>query len=161
LPPLSAFPWTVATVPLGIARGAISSFAELASRKSMGGTGFLRDREPVQAAVGRAEAMLHAGRAFLIDAMAELMAAIDTGGERLVRARAMFRMAGAYPAESAMSIVDMLAISAGAESIFETCPLERACRDVRAAVRHIAVSPNNYVVGGRMALGLEPGTARF
>jgi alkylation response protein AidB-like acyl-CoA dehydrogenase len=159
LPPLSAFPWTVSTVPLGIARGAISAFAELASRKNMGGAGFLRDRDPVQAVVGRAEAMLR--RAFLIDAMTELMTATDAGGDRLVRARAMFRMAGTYAAESAMSIVDMLAIGAGAESIFETSPLERAARDVRAAARHIAVSPGNYVVGGRMALGLDPGTARF
>jgi alkylation response protein AidB-like acyl-CoA dehydrogenase len=161
LPPVSAFPWTVATVPLGIARGAMSAFAELASRKSMGNAGFLRDREPVQAVVGRAEAMLHAGRAFLIEAMTELMAATDIGGERLVQARAMFRMAGAYAAESAMSIVDMLATNAGAASIFETCPLERAARDLRAAARHIAVGPGNYVVGGRVALGLDPGTARF
>ena len=97
----------------------------------------------------------------MIDAMTELMTATDAGGDRLVRARAMFRMAGTYAAESAMSIVDMLAIGAGAESIFETSPLERAARDVRAAARHIAVSPGNYVVGGRMALGLDPGTARF
>ena len=73
----------------------------------------------------------------------------------------MFRMAGTYAAESAMSIVDMLATTAGAVSIFETCALERAARDVRAAARHIAVSTNNYVVAGRVALGLDPGVARF
>ncbi len=37
--------------------------------------------------------MLRAARAFLIDAMTELMAATDTGGERLLQARAMLRMA--------------------------------------------------------------------
>jgi alkylation response protein AidB-like acyl-CoA dehydrogenase len=161
MPPVSVFAWTISTVPLGIARGAISAFIELASRRSIGGNGLLRDRESVQVVVGRGDAMLRAARAFLIDAMTELMAATDTGGERLLQARAMFRMAGTYAAESTMSIVDMLATSAGAVSIFETCTLERAGRDVRAAARHIAISPNNYVVGGRVALGLDPGTARF
>jgi alkylation response protein AidB-like acyl-CoA dehydrogenase len=161
MPPVSVFAWTVATVPLGIARGAFSAFVELASRRSIGGTGSLRDREAVQAVVGRADAMLRAARAFLIDAMTELMAATDTGGERLLQARAMLRMAGTYAAESAVAIVDMLAASAGAVSIFETCALERAGRDVRAAARHIAISSNNYVLGGRVALGLDPGAARF
>jgi alkylation response protein AidB-like acyl-CoA dehydrogenase len=161
MPPVSVFAWTISAVPLGVARGAISAFVELAGRRSIGGTGLLCDREPVQAVVGRGSAMLRAARAFLVDAMTELMAATDTGGERLLQARAMFRMAGTYAAESAMSIVDMLATSAGAVSIFESCALERAGRDVRAAARHIAISPNNYMVGGRVALGLDPGGARF
>ena len=161
MPPVSVFAWTISAVPLGIARGAIAAFVELACRKSLGGSVLLRDREPVHAVVGRADAMLRAARAFLVDAMTELMAATDAGSEQLLQARAAFRMAGTYAAESAMSIVDMLAASAGAVSIFETCPLERAVRDVRAAARHVALSPNNYVVRGRVALGLDPGTARF
>lgn len=162
MPPVSVFAWTISAVPLGIARDAIHAFIELAGRRSGFGTAaLLRDRELVQATAGRAEAMHHAGRAFLVDAMTELMAATDAGGERLTRARAALRMAGTYAAETAMSIVDMLANSAGAASIFETCRLERAVRDVRAAARHVAVGANNYVVGGRLALGLDPGTARF
>ena len=105
--------------------------------------------------------MLRATRAFLVDAMTELMTATDAGGERLLKARAMFRTAGTYAAESAIRIVDMLAAGAGAVSIFETCALERAARDVRAAARHVAISPGNYVIGGRVALGLDPGVARF
>lgn len=70
--------------------------------------------------------MLGAARAFLIEAMSEPMAATDTGGERLLQPRAMFRMAGTYAAESAMGGIDMLATSAGAVSIFEKCALERA-----------------------------------
>jgi hypothetical protein len=70
-------------------------------------------------------------------------------------------MAGTHAAETAVNIVDTLANGAGAASIFETCRLERAVRDARAAARHIAISPNNYLVGGRLALGLDPGVARF
>lgn len=162
MPLVSSFAWSISAVPLGIARGAIHAFIELASRRSGFGTAaLLRDRELVQATVGQAEAMHHAGRAILVDAMTELMAATDVGGERLVRARAALRMAGTYVAETAVSIVDKLANSAGSASIFETCRLERAVRDARAAARHVAIGPNNYVIGGRLTLGLDPGTARF
>src|SRR5947199_10642879 len=104
MPHVSVFAWTISAVPLGIARGAIAAFVDLATHKSIGGAGFLRDREPIQAVVGRGDAMLRATRAFLVDAMTELMTATDAGGERLLKARAMFRTAGTYAAESAIRI---------------------------------------------------------
>ncbi len=162
MPPMSVFAWTISAVPLGIARGAIDAFVELAGRKiGLGTSTPLRDRELVQATVGRAEAMHRAARAFLVDGMTELMDATDVGGERLVKARATFRLAGAFAAETATDIVEMLAAGAGSASIFETCRLERAVRDVHAAARHVAMSPNNYIVGGKLALGLDVSTARF
>jgi len=162
MPPLSVFAWTVSVVPLGIARGAIDAFAALASTKGrLGATGLLRDREIVQAMVGRVEARHGAARALLIETMTELMAATDIGGERLVVARARLRTAGAHAAETALSIVDMLAAEAGSVAIFESGPLERAIRDAQAAAKHIAMSPSSYIIAGRLGLGLEPGTARF
>jgi alkylation response protein AidB-like acyl-CoA dehydrogenase len=161
MPPVSVFAWTISAVPLGIARGAMNAFVELAGRKRFGINALLRDREVAQTAVGRAEAMHRAARAFLVDAMTELMAATDIGGERLVKTRSMFRTAATYAAETSVSIVDMLATGAGSASIFETCALERAGRDVRAAARHVALGPGNYLTAGRVGLGLEPGASRF
>lgn len=162
MPTHSVFAWTVSVVPLGIARGALSAFADLASGKARSNTtALLRDREIVQAMVGRAEATLLSARALLIATMSELMTATEVGGDRLVRARASLRQATAHAAESALSIVDRLAAEAGAAAIFESCLLERAVRDVQAAVKHVAMSPNCFVVAGRLALGLDPGTARF
>ena len=162
MPPLSVFAWTVSVVPLGIARGAIDTFVALARAKSrLGTSGLMRDREIVQSNVGRAEALLEAARAFLISAMTELMSATDIGGERLVRARARFRAACAHAGESAVRIVDIVAAEAGSAAIFQACPLERAVRDVHAAVKHIAMNTSSYIVAGRMALGLDVGTARF
>lgn len=37
----------------------------------------------------------------------------------------------------------------------------RAICNVRAAVEHVAMTPNTYIVAGRLGLGLEPGNARF
>ena len=162
LPVISAFAWTVAVVPLGIARGAMDTFVALAGRKTrMGTSALLRDRETVQSSVGRMQALHDAARAFLIQAMTELMAAIADEDVRLLQARATFRAACSHAAESAVRIVDTLAAETGAASIFEASPLERAVRDVHAAVKHIAMSPNNYTVAGRLLLGLDPGTGRF
>jgi len=162
LPSVSVFAWTVAVAPLGIARGAIDRFVALANGKGRLGTpGLMRDREVVQAMIGRAEALHGAARAFLIATMTELMAATDVGGDRLVRARVQLRMAFAHAAETALRIVDMLAAEAGTAAIFESGGLERAIRDVQAATKHIAMNPSIYAVGGRIELGLEPGTARF
>jgi hypothetical protein len=58
-------------------------------------------------------------------------------------------------------VVPAMIASAGAAAIFETCALERAVRDVRATAKHIAMGPNNYIIAGRLALGLDPGAARF
>ena len=161
LPVVSMFAWTVSTVPLGIARGAIDSFTELAaSRRRQRTNIFLRDREIVQAAVGRAEAMYRSARAFLIDAMSELMDETDELGEATIRTRAMFRAACANTAEAASRIAHLLVREAGAVSIFESCLLERAVRDINAASQHVAMSQNNYAVLGRIGLGLDPGVAR-
>lgn len=162
MPPMSVFAWTVAVVPLGIARGAIDAFATLATGKArLGTSGTLGDREIVQAMVGRVEALHAAARALLVEAMTELMAATDGGGNRLITARVRFRAAAAHAAETALRIVDMLAAEAGTAAIFESGPLERAIRDVQAAAKHVAMNPSIYVVAGRLKLGLDPGTARF
>jgi indole-3-acetate monooxygenase len=157
LPSLSAFPWTVSTVPLGIARGAMDAFIKIATRKSRAGA-TLRERESVQAAMGRAECLYRAGRAFLIEAMANLMAALDEDDAAgFVEARAAFRLACTNAAESAMRIVDMLAMEAGTAAIMETNTLERSVRDLQAATKHIAMSPASYAIAGRVSLGLDPG----
>ena len=162
MPHPSVFAWTVSVVPLGIAHGAIGTFVDIASRRGRADTpARLRDREIVQATVGRAEALYRAARAFLFDAMTRLMAAADVCDNNLLPARAMLRVACAHAAESAVRIGDMLAADAGAVAIFESCALERSIRDVHAAVKHVAMTPNSYTVAGRLALGLDPGTTRI
>jgi indole-3-acetate monooxygenase len=162
MPPLSVFAWTVSVVPLGQVRGAIDAFVALASARSrLGSSGLLRDRETVQGMVGKVEALHSAARAFLIEAMTELMKVTNIGGDLLVQARARLRAATAHAAGSALRIVEMLAADAGSSAIFENCPLERAVRDVQAAVKHVAMNPSGYVLTGRLRLGLDPGPSRF
>jgi alkylation response protein AidB-like acyl-CoA dehydrogenase len=163
IPGLTIFPWSITGAPLGIASGALAAFIQSATQKKvrLGMTIRLQDREIVQSAVGRAEAILGAARAFLNEAMSELLAALDDDPDRLMRARARLRIACAYAAEGATSVVQMLTTEAGASAIFESNALERAGRDLHAAVKHVAMSPQSYVVAGRLNLGLDPGTMRF
>jgi alkylation response protein AidB-like acyl-CoA dehydrogenase len=161
-PAISAFALTVSVVPLGIARAALDTFAStLAARTRTGAAAALRDRELIQSDVGRAEVLHAAARALLLAAMNELTDAIDSGADRLVRARAMYRAACTNAAETAIRIAEIISAAAGAASIWEAHPLERQVRDIHAAAKHIAMSPNNYVVAGRVCLGLDPGTQRF
>jgi alkylation response protein AidB-like acyl-CoA dehydrogenase len=163
IPGLTIFPWSIAGTPLGIASGAIAAFTKSATQKKirLGTTIQLQDREMVHSAVGRAKAIIGAARAFLNEAMTELLAALDDDRDRLMRARANLRIACAYAAEGSSSIVQMLNTETGASAIFESSALERAGRDINAAVKHVAMGPQSYIVAGRLHLGLDPGTMRF
>ncbi|MCP4737418.1 MAG: hypothetical protein GY873_24805 [Bosea sp.] len=157
LPGLSVFPASIAIAPLGMARGAMDAFAAIASKKARSGS-TLRDKETVQLVMGRAQAMHRAARAFLNEAMTELMAALDEDTERLVQARITFRLACAHAGESAVRIANLLAPEAGTASILETGTLERAIRDIHAATKHIAMHSIGYTMAGRLRLGLDPGS---
>jgi alkylation response protein AidB-like acyl-CoA dehydrogenase len=162
LPTTSIFPWAASVVPLGIARGAMDAFAELAvGRTRLGTNAALRDRELVQSNFGRIQALHRSGRAFLIETMSDLIAALDADEAKLMQARAIFRVACANAAENAVRIADMITAETGAATIFESCAIERFARDIHAAVKHIAMTPNSYVWAGRIGFGLDPGSARF
>jgi alkylation response protein AidB-like acyl-CoA dehydrogenase len=156
LPGLSVFPASIAAAPLGMARGAMDAFVAIASKKARSGT-MLRDKETAQMALGRAEAIHRAARAFLNEAMMGLMAALDEDSGRLVQARITFRLACAHAGESAVQIANLLAPEAGTASIQETGTLERSIRDIHAATKHIAMNSIGYAMAGRLGLGLDPG----
>jgi alkylation response protein AidB-like acyl-CoA dehydrogenase len=162
LPNICAFPWSIAGVPLGIARAAIDCFAGIAMKKTRAGSSSpLAERETVQSKIGEAEALYGAARAFLCEAMGELMAALDGPSDRFLRARAGLRLALAHAADNCVAIVDSMARLAGTAAIFESVALERCVRDVHAAVKHVAMAPANYILNGRLRLGLDAGTNRF
>lgn len=162
LPHVSIFATTTSCVPLGIARAALDTFIlSLSARTRQGTSAPLCERELIQSEIGRAEILHAAGRTLLRAKMDELEAATGEGGHRLILARVDFRAACTHASETALSIATMLASMAGTSSIMESSPLERQIRDIHAATRHVAASPNNYVVAGRVHLGLEPGVARF
>ena len=160
--PFSLFAVLIAAVPLGIARGAISAFVELAKAKRPTGTSaLLSERPAAQIAVARAEALLGSGRAFLFEALSAMSREITASGEAGIKYRARLRLACTQAALNAAQAVDLMFEAGGATSLYTSSPLERCFRDVHAAMQHIAVSSTSLELSGRVLLGLDPGTPRF
>jgi alkylation response protein AidB-like acyl-CoA dehydrogenase len=148
-------------VPLGIARAALNEFVLIARDKvRVGTTQRLQEREVIQTELGRADAMLRSARALLVEAMLELVAAVDGGETDLLVLRATLRQAAAHAAETALRIATMLEGMAGTAAIRETSQLPRRLRDLRASVQHVAMSPNYFAVAGRLLMGMDAGTSR-
>jgi alkylation response protein AidB-like acyl-CoA dehydrogenase len=160
-PFITLFAATVATPALGIARGAIDSVIELASRKTPTGSNSLLQERPIaQTGIARAEAAFQSGRAFLVDAVARMVDQAQTGKVSM-RDRALVRIATAQAASNAVAAVALAFNVAGSTANELTSPLQRYSRDVHAATQHIGVVENNFEIAGRVLFGLDPGTPRF
>jgi alkylation response protein AidB-like acyl-CoA dehydrogenase len=145
----------IASVAVGIARGALDSFEALASAKRpFGSKTLLRDSEWVQAQVGQAEAQLRAGRVFLSEAAQGLWEAAEMG-EVPMEQRVLARLAATHAITLATGAVDAVFHAAGATAIRATCPLERRFRDAHATHQHLQGRPDHYRTAGQWALGLN------
>jgi alkylation response protein AidB-like acyl-CoA dehydrogenase len=120
----------------------------------------LAERELVHSEVGRIEARLGAARAFLREAMTDLLDAVATAST-IVPARVRFRVACTFASENALGSIGRLTEIAGAVAILQSCPLERYERDARAAAKHLAMSPAAYITAGKQVLGQDLSQAQF
>lgn len=162
LPAVSAFTWTVATVPLGIAQGALDALAAVSSgHRRQGASAPLLERELVHAEVGRCLSQCRAAAAYMRSAMTDLCAAVETGDPELVGARINFRLACSHAAEVAVGVVLRVNDIIGARALAESQPFERRERDVRAAAKHAAMSAAQFEIGGRHAVGGDIDGASF
>ena len=152
---------SVSIVPLGIAKSAVDAFIALSGRTTAGTSLPMREREMIQTDLARAEALRRSGKALILSALQDLEDALVIGGPPLIAARAFFRVALAHSAEASLRAVEILAAAAGASAISENGRLERCLRDIQAAVKHVAMSPHNFTVGGQMMLGFDMTGKRF
>jgi alkylation response protein AidB-like acyl-CoA dehydrogenase len=151
-----------ASVALGVARAARTTFYELAGSKSPRAMrGLLRDQPGVQADIGHAEAHLRAGRAFLTEAVRELWAAVSATGTMSLDQRAALRIAATHAIWLAVQVVDTVYHAAGATSIAEEHPLQRAFQDIHVISQHLQARRTHYELVGRYWLGLGIDDARF
>ncbi len=161
LPTRSIYSWTVATVPLGIAAGAINDFAATAgSAKRRGDSVPLAERELIQSQLGQIQARTAASRAYLRHTMSTLLEGIEAG-IGLEASRVDFRLACAFASQSALWAINLVTEMAGAVAILRSSPLERRERDARAAAKHVAMSPAAYITGGKLRLGRDLSNVLF
>jgi len=151
----------IAGVALGIARDAIESFVQLAAAKTPSRTTLrLAERETIQERVGQAESLLRSGRAFLLETVRSLWAALSSAHEAPDDLTALTRLATATAVGNAIQAVDLLFTAAGSSSIYATSRLERCFRDVHIVRQHAVVNPTGFAIAGRHFLGLPLGAVR-
>ncbi len=150
--------WTlVAGTALGMARGAMDLFVEMATGSGSTATPILlRDRAPIQTTVGEAEAIISGARAYLLDAVGRVWDASCAGREDISPLVLQGRLAITHAIREAIRAVDMLFYAAGTNAIHEGNRLELIFRDIHTAGQHISGLHSNFEYGGQALMGLTP-----
>jgi indole-3-acetate monooxygenase len=143
----------------GIARAGIEALIDLAGGKTpRGRTGLLCDNPQVQDAVGRADAILNAGRAYRTAMITELWNTVAAGNETTLEQRARCRLASTYAGDSARQAMDLVYRHGGSTSFQRTSRLAECWRDLHVVGQTVTIAPEWYPIGGRVYLGIDPGS---
>ncbi len=146
----------IASVALGIARGMLEAFIELAIHKTPRGMTRLADNAVVQSEVARAEARLGAARAYLIDTVTSIHARADDIAPIDVPERARVRLAAAHAITNAVAVADTAYKAAAVDAIFPGSPFERRFRDIHTLSQQIQSREVHYETCGQVLLGAPP-----
>lgn len=147
------------SVITGIARAGIEALKSLAVEKTpRGRTGMLCENAQVQDAVGRADAVLNAGRGYRGAMITEMWNTIAAGGETTLEQRARCRLASTYAADSARTAMDLVYRHGGSTSFKRESRLAECWRDLHVVGQTVTVAPEWYPIAGRALLGMDPGS---
>ena len=142
----------------GIARAGIDALIELAGAKTpRGRTGRLCENPQVQDAVGRADSILNAGRAYRSATITEVWNTVAAGEETTLEQRARCRLAAAHAADSAREAMDLMYRHGGSTSYQRESRLAECWRDLHVVAQAVTLLPEWYPIGGRALLKMDPG----
>src|SRR5262249_30950996 len=146
-----------AALCLGIAQAATDTLLELgASKVQVGPFPGLRERPAVQVMVASAAAQLEAARLVLHGALGDLWATCMRGTPVTDAQRARVFASGLHAAQTAKAVVTSMYEAAGTSALYSDCPIERAHRDIYAAMQHVQVAPIWREDAGRGRPGPPP-----
>jgi indole-3-acetate monooxygenase len=147
-----------AAVAIGVARGALDAFVDLANAKTpMLSSVLLRDRPVAHYRMGEGEANLRSARAFLFEAMGEVERELREGRDApSAEATQIARLACTHAANASMHVVDSVHNAGGTTAMRMDNPLERKLRDAHGCATHRWVAHPLYAELGRIFLGHEP-----
>lgn len=140
---------------LGIAAGALRALLELAQTKQHIDLQLaLRDQPRFLGELARMQAAHASARLFLHDAVAAAWRCCEAAEPVPMQTRANMFAAAQHAAKAAQQIVRTSHELAGATALYESCPIERAHRDIHAATQHVILSERWLEDAGRISLGL-------
>jgi 3-hydroxy-9,10-secoandrosta-1,3,5(10)-triene-9,17-dione monooxygenase len=158
LPVFDMFPYVVASTALGLAQGAVKTFAEdTRHRITSYSTTLMSDHSTTQLRLGEAASAVEAAELLMLancqSAMAEAEASRVLTREQKIR----LRRDGAYAARLCTHAVDLLFEAGGGEYLYEDKPMQRTFRDVHAAQSHYALAWDvAAATAGKFMLGIAP-----
>jgi alkylation response protein AidB-like acyl-CoA dehydrogenase len=156
MPPIAMFATFIGAVPLGIARHAVDEFVQLARTKTPTlASSVLADKATAQEHLGRAQALVAGGRAYLTTTLDDLWQRVLAGHDPTMEDRAALWLAATHVAQGSLAAVELLYTAAGADSVYARSALDRCLRDARTAVQHICAQEANFELAGRLLLGRE------
>ena len=142
----------------GICRAGINAMIELAGAKTpRGRSERLCDNPQVQDAIGRADSILNAGRAYRTAMVTEVWNTVAAGEETTLEQRARCRMAAANAADSARTAMDLVYRQGGSTSYKRESRLAECWRDLHVVGQAVTVMPEWYPIGGRALMNMDPG----
>lgn len=144
-------------IALGIARGALDAFVDLAHNKvPMLSPSKLMDRPIAQIRIAECEGKFRAARAYVMEAMRDVEVELEAGAEMPSAATTQnARLACVTATNVCMEVVDVLHNTGGTSASYMANPLERKLRDAHAAASHRWVSHSLYEDLGAILLGHE------
>jgi alkylation response protein AidB-like acyl-CoA dehydrogenase len=148
-----------AGVALGIARGMLNDFIELARDKiPRGARNTLRNNNVIQAQVAQAEARLSAARGWLLHSLEDITEAVASRGHITLDERMTIRLASTFAIHTSLEVVDILYQAAGATAIFDVNPFERRFRDIHSVAQQLQGRQQHFETVGQHLMGLETDT---
>ena len=161
IPFLSVVPYSIISVALGAAKGALDAFVdETANRKTRGGTADAGHKVGgfpiVQSRVEEAAANIETGFGILRHDLENNYAAAKSGAGLSITRRIENRRNQAMAMRLAVQAVNALFCCVGGSGLLLNQPVQRAWRDVNAAARHAGLNWDvQSTLSGRHALGYD------
>jgi len=146
-------------VALGIARGTLAHFIELARDKiPRGARVSMRNNNVIQAQTAQAEARLNAAERWLLGSLAEITEAVKRRGHITLDERMTIRLAATFAIHQSVETVDTLYEAAGSGAIFNINPFERRFRDIHSVAQQLQGRQQHFETVGQYMMGLEADT---
>ena len=141
---------------IGVAQSALDTLVELTSTKVPPEGPALRERPALLAGIARHTAALEAARVYLRACASRLWRTAVDGGPPAIDEITSVWGAALHAAAAAEAAVDATYAAGGISSLYTSCPLERAHRDLHAMRRHIVGQDLWLEDAGRVRLGAAP-----
>jgi alkylation response protein AidB-like acyl-CoA dehydrogenase len=142
---------------LGIGQSALDTLIGLTKTKDSPDPGpALGDRPTVLASIARQTAALGAARLYLRSRVARLWDAVSSGAPAALEDISAVWAAAHHAVDQGRNTVEAMYAAGGASSLYTSCPLERAHRDIHAMSRHVVGQAFWLENAGRVKLGMSP-----